>query len=298
MVVNFCKKRNIVLSIYFFCGLLCLYASPQESIIYTLDQACSIYSDTEALQPELNIGGNFKTKNGKGVMDSKINELTHRFIEDALGKEVLEVGSAYGKVACEVLEKNKQTQYTLMEIDKKHLSLAAKNINDKAPGCKATFVYGDISDKEIQLLQKFEAILVAHVLHFLPPDKLENAVKNVFDLLKPEGKVYVSAVTPYVKLFEAFTSEYEKRVLSGDEFPGAVKSLRLWQNKIFQDLSHAIDIDQPFTFLNVPELTKAFEKAGFKVLECRLADIGESWPQWELDGKEDVILIAQKPGNS
>jgi hypothetical protein len=44
-------------------------------------------------------------------------------------------------------------------IDKKHLSLAAKNINDKAPGCKATFVYGDISDKEIQLPQKFEAIL-------------------------------------------------------------------------------------------------------------------------------------------
>lgn len=165
---------------------------------------------------------------------------------------------------------------------------------DKSTLEKTRFIYGDIT-KGLDVSDKYDAILASRVLHFFSPAQLEAAVVNMKDLLKAGGRVYIIAITPYVKRFESFIPEYEKRVLSGEEFPGYVKSLNDWVSVRDTDAKQRAAMSpEPFMFLDAPVLTKLFKKHGYKIIACKTVSLIYNSPSWSLDGRENVVLIAEK----
>ena len=50
----------------------------------------------------------------------------------------------------------------------------------------------------------------------------------MYRALLPGGRVYVVAITPYVKRYKSFIPEYHKRLKQGMEYPGYVTSLYDW----------------------------------------------------------------------
>ena len=204
----------------------------------------------------------------------------------------------------QALKQSEKTKYTLNDLDARHLYIAAKRLSEKIqkswlpPGSanQVKFIQADITKTSgIQNLGEYDAIYVGKVFHFLTPEQLELAVKHIFLLLKPQGQIYVTALSPYLKHYEKFIPEYEKRVKNGTKNPGFIKSLRdyihIGKETPLQILNM---IDDTFLFLDPKELKEIFERNGFHVLECKFAPLTHKSKLWDYDGREYVVLIARK----
>ena len=133
-------------------------------------------------------------------------------------------------------------------------------------------------------------------MHYLTPEQLEVTAKHLFLLLKPAGRIFVVAITPYVKRYESFIPEYERRVGAGEKNPGFVQSLQPYLNRDVTTESQCKNItDDPFFFLDDKVLRSVFEKNGFRVIESTMKPLSYVSTSWALDGRENVILIAEKP---
>ncbi len=53
-------------------------------------------------------------------------------------------------------------------------------------------------------------------------------------------------------------------------------------------------LDGTFLFLDVKTLKEVFENNGFKVLECKFVPLSHKSKLWSYDGREYVIIIAEK----
>ena len=161
---------------------------------------------------------------------------------------------------------------------------------------QVSFVKVDITKGcNTQNIGLHDAIYVGKVFHFLTPDQFETAVKHLFLLLKPKGRVYVTTLSPYLKHYEKFIPEYEKRVKSKEKYPGFIKSLRSCINvNKNTPLQITNMIDDSFLFLDPKTLKEVFENNGFKVLECKFVPLSHRSKLWSYDGREYVIIIAEK----
>jgi SAM-dependent methyltransferase len=286
-----------------FISLILIFINPEiYATEYTYKEAISKYYELNLSQPKAEIDGRIQTLNKKGAVSPISDKVTSEFIKFSTNHTVLEIGGAYGKVMIEALAKDHNVSYHLNDLDPRHLFIAAHNLEiyletsklDKSTTNQVKFISGDITS-ELITQTKYDAILVARVLHFFSPQQLENAVANIYNLLKPGGKVYVIAITPYVKRFESFIPEYERRVLNKNQFPGYVLSLKDWVNNSVTDVNQIAAMhDEPFMFLDINILTRLFKKHNFRILECKMIGLGYSSKSWSLDGRENVIMIAEK----
>lgn len=255
--------------------------------------------------------GRIQTLNKKGAVTAKPDYATLEFLKYAKGKSVLEIGGAYGSVMLTALHQSKDTKYTLSDLDERHLFIASKRLAEEIQESKLSsgskldsdstnqvqFIQADITKaQDINNIGTYEAILVGRVLHYLTPEQLEMTVKHLFLLLKPAGRVFIVAITPYVKRYENFIPEYERRVAAGEANPGFVQSLRAYLNSNVTTQEQRDNIaDEPFFFLDDKVLRSAFENNGFRVIECKMMPLSYKSTSWELDKRENVILIAEKP---
>ncbi len=265
---------------------------------YSFDEALCKYNDQDCRKPKAEADGRIQTLNQKGATSPVDDEATKQFIDNETEKKVLEIGAAYGKVMIKKLLKFSSVEYHINDLCEDHLWIAANDLSssgvDKGAIKNVKFLPFDITTK-IKINYKYEAILIARVLHFFSPEQLDSAIANIYNLLNDKGKIYVVAITPYVKRYKSFIPEYERRKLNNEEFPGYVKSLRDWINKdgITQEQLAAVSPD-PFMFLGEPILKKLFEKHKFNIIQCQTADLGYKSDAWSYDGRENVILIAEK----
>ena len=129
--------------------------------------------DNAALElPTAQPDGRILTLNRKGATSPDLDYAPRTFVEFSGNKKVLEVGGAYGLVMSEVLKRFPKTTYHLNDLDGRHLYLAARYLRDSkiAPQTlkdRALFIPGNVVDMDIQ--DKYDAILVARVLHFMNP---------------------------------------------------------------------------------------------------------------------------------
>lgn len=288
-----------LVKIYSFFIFLC-FSELAYAKEYTIDEALQKYTELELRLPTPEDDGRIQTLNKKGAMSPYFDEATTKFMGFAKNKKVLEVGGAYGNVMREVLKKYPNTIYHLNDLDERHLFIAAREIKlskVKAQALKnIKFISDDIC--KLQTTNKYDAILIARVLHFFSPKQMESALANIFNILNPGGRVYTVAITPYVKRYKSFIPEYEKRLARNELYPGYVKSLRAWLNEEVTNHAQNTQIaDEPFMFLGDKVIMRFFKDAGFKILECKMVDLGYPSSSWSLDGRENVILIAEKPMN-
>lgn len=287
--------------------LMSLFCWGVNATSYTYDEALAQYDALNLEIPSPEADGRLQTLNKKGAVTAKFDYATKEFLKYAKGKKVLEVGGAYGSVMLAALRQNKSTQYVLSDLDKRHLFIAAKRLSklineniDKKVSEDSThqvnFICADITKaQDISKMGTFDAIFVGRVLHYLNPEQLKMTVQHLFLLLKPKGRVFIVAITPYVKRYESFIPEYEKRIREKVENPGFVNSLCPYINRDVTTAEQISNIaDEPFFFLDADVLRKIFEENGFHIIESKMKALSYESSSWKLDGRENVILIAEK----
>lgn len=271
---------------------------------FTFHQALESFYKSKPNIPSPESDGRTPTLNKKGATSPKPDYVTLEFLKFAEKKRVLEIGGAYGNVMLSALQRNSATIYHLNDLEEKHLTIAAFRLQEKIEQREicmnglenVQFIYGDITQPSWKVAEPYDAILMARVIHFLNPAQIQNALSNLYASLKPGGRIYIVALTPYVNRYKSFIPEYEKRLKAGDPYPGYVKDLRKYANKDVTTPNQIKSIsDGPFMFLDDIVLSRLFKKAGFKILECSLKPLSYHSPSWALDGRENVILIAEKP---
>ncbi len=248
--------------------------------------------------------GCIQTLNKKGEVSEVFDYAMQKFLIFSKGKRVLEIGGCYGDVMLLALKKSEATKYVLSDLDERHVFIAAKclykkikqNWLDPKSSNQVEFVQADVTNTlQIQKLGQYDVIYVGNVFHLLTPEQFELAVNNLFLLLKPKGRIYVTAFSPYLKPYKDFIPEYKKNAKAGEKYPGFIKSLG---NYVNSDGPTPISIKNmlgdPFFSLDVKTLRRTFQDNGFKVLECKYVPFSHNSRLWSYDGREYVIIIAEK----
>lgn len=290
------------------CSLLfftIMFIQTINAALLTLEEAAKDAKTNGLSFPTPEADGRVQTLNRKGAMSPGIDRVTAMFLEDIKNKKALEVGVSYGNILIEALKRG-CSAYVANDLDIRHLQITALRLEEKI---KTNELPAD-SAKRIQFLpgsypseiegaeNSFDSILIARVLHFFSPVELEAAIKKSYRLLKPGGKIYAIAITPFVKRFESFIPEYERRLKSGDLYPGYVESLMPYLHANTSEKERKNVSPDPFLFLDSRILKAAFAKEGFNVLFVEEFPLDYPSTVWSLDGRENVGLVAEKPLDS
>jgi SAM-dependent methyltransferase len=209
---------------------------------------------------------------------------------------VLEIGAGYG-LACNEALKLGAEHYTANDLDVRHLKILARDIKEINPDYLAniTLIAGEFPNKVEFLSQRYDAILIARVLHFMTPDKVMTTLKAIYKILKPGGRVYAVMLSLYVRGYTSFIPEFERRIQSKSPFPGYVENLADFADKTIISEKALKNMEKSFLFFDVRAAQCCFEGAGFKVETTLEMPLAYKSQIWQLNGRENIEVIAQKP---
>lgn len=249
--------------------------------------------------PQPDPDGRIQTLNKMGAMSPELDPTSKAFVDEAANPSVkaLEIGAAYGLACLEALKKG-AASYTVNDLDTRHLKILMRRAEGINPGYLnlIRLLPGRFPD-EVELLDNhFDLILIARVLHFMNPDQAVNTLSAAYKTLKPGGKIYAVMLSPYVRGFASFIPTFEQRIANGDSCPGYVESLLDIADRTIVPESALMNMDKkPFLFFNTRTATDIFEKAGFNVVKSVETPLAYKSSIWQLDGRENIGIIAEKP---
>lgn len=228
------------------------------------------------------------TLNQMGYMTSSLDPYSKAFVEYAkdAGGTTLEVGAAYGVATIEALKGG--AKVVANDLDSRHLQI----LKDRTPDylrANLSLLPGRFPDDLEIFSESLSAILISRVLHFFDGPTLEHSARELFRYLRPGGKLFVVADTPYLKPFESFLPEYFQRKASGTPWPGMIDQLR---QRVTQ---RANQLPEFFHALDSEVLTRVFQKAGFEIEKTETFAQTQYPTDIQLDGREGVGCIAVKP---
>jgi SAM-dependent methyltransferase len=246
-------------------------------------------SDSLPEIPKQWIKGLVPTLNDKGFMFEVLDEYADEFIRQSAASdaEALDVGCAYGIATIAALEAG--ARVTACDMDKRHLDVLKSRVSEDLQQ-RLTLHTGMLPD--IALPENhFGTLLCSRVLHFLPGDEIDQSVRNMFRWLKPGGRLYLVADTPF-GIWRNFIPTWEKNQDSGEPWPGHMeKPINYLPYKPSSD-----DIGPPFMNLLDPQLlTRCCEEAGFIVDKAGFIDRSDFGGNGRMDGRENCGVAAHKP---
>ena len=231
------------------------------------------------------------TLNGTGFMFKVLDEFAEDFIRFAgeTDGEVLDIGCAFGIATIAALEAGGSV--TACDLDPRHLKILTEN-TPEALRSRLTCVTGQLPNIDLPK-EAYDAILCSRVLHFLDGSAIDASVRNMFSWLKPGGRLYLVADTPY-GIWRKLIPIFAARRARGDRWPGMMIGLENFLP--FAPKDRAID-GPPFMNLLDPELlTRTCTEAGFKVEHVSFIDRSDFSGLGRMDGRENTGIRAVKPG--
>jgi SAM-dependent methyltransferase len=172
--------------------------------------ACNHAIDLGLEMPPPEEDGKVRTLNYHGFMDPSLEDnATSAFLDSIQGLFVLEIGCTYGNVMQKALELG-VGNFTGLDLDLRHLQLAAKRIYDETLGSKSEFEANWMNIEErAHLVQgkfpstffpsnTFDRILATRVFHFLNPEEHVDAFREIHRILKLGGKMYLLTATRFL----------------------------------------------------------------------------------------------------
>lgn len=243
--------------------------------------------DKEILKmPEEEKNGFIKTLNNMGYMTTSLDPVSQRFVDFCTqGKHALEIGAAYGVATRAVL--NNSCHITANDIDDRHLQILKNRCSNEQ--LKFLDLKSGAFPFELNFKQNsFDAILICRVLHFFSGEEITDSLKIAFDWLKPGGRLFVVAETPYLKNWKRFIPIYEERKQKGEKWPGIITNPEEYEgnrSRFLPEFVHWLDIDV---------LEKAFKQAGFKVISSEFINRKDFPDDIRYDGRESVGIIGEK----
>jgi SAM-dependent methyltransferase len=178
----------------------------------------------------------YPTLNGYGHCYEPDDSMSKQFAEDINNHRsknkvtnILEIGIGYGLLAKSILEKQVENNlcfYTGIDLDKSHLNIATKNINESVRNPMWNPIAADFPEafNAQHLNDCFTHIGAFCILHFSTPDKLQKTLCEIERLLAKGGKAFVSTLTGDKSILNPCVSDYyPKRKEDGAELPGYIE---------------------------------------------------------------------------
>lgn len=231
------------------------------------------------------------TLNDTGFMFKILDEYAREFIGFAgeTAGPVLEVGCAFGNVTIPALEAGGRV--TACDMDQEHLNI----LRDKAPPellDNLTCVCAKLPYAEFPPAT-FDAILCSRVLHFLDGSAIDASVRKMCTWLKPGGRLYLIADTPY-GIWRKLIPIFEAKKRRGDRWPGLMIGL---ENYLPVQPSRRSLGGPPFmNLLDADILNRTCVEAGLEVDRCGFIDRPDFGGLGRLDGRENAGIRARRPG--
>jgi len=246
---------------------------------------------TQESKREWNLPDMEPTLNGTGFMFKILDEFADDFIRFAgqTDGEVLDLGCAFGVATIAALEAGGRV--TACDLDPRHLKILTEN-TPEALRSQLTCITGQLPDIDLPE-ESFDAILCSRVLHFLDGSAIDASVRNMYRWLKPGGRLYLVADTPY-GIWRKLIPIFEARRAKNDRWPGLMIGLENYLP--FAPKDRAID-GPPFMNLLDPELlARICTDAGFEVKRMSFIDRSDFRGLGRMDGRENAGVWAVKPG--
>ena len=249
-------------------------------------------ANTERSMPVADHTGLIPTLNHYGWMTPQHSPMSRRFVEfsQSLNEgHVLDIGTSYGFVPQDLLRKTFTLRVTANDLDINHLEILKSSV----PACcqsRLEMAVGHFPNDLSFPDHSFDAILASRVFHFLTGEELEEGVKKLYAWLKPGGRVFVLANSPYRGNFQTYIPQYEKRKLH-EKYPGIIRDYSQVPQTIAPQLPkfvHLLDLDV---------IQALFLEASFEIEFAEYLHLDTLYPPVRLDNREDVGVIAVKPLN-
>lgn len=180
-------------------------------------------SVTKPEMPEATARGMVPTLNNKGFMSTSLDPVSAAFVLFAAqtGETALDIGCAYGVASLAALDKGAHVVACDMALD--HVQV----LIDKAPLDQRARLQTVVAEMPgINFAPgSFASLLCSRALHFLDGDGVGETVKKMSDWLKPGGKAFLIADTPYTGFWAAGAEDYERRKEEGHPWPGFIEDV-------------------------------------------------------------------------
>lgn len=133
------------------------------------------------------------------------------------------------------------------------------------------------------------AVHASNVFHFLTGRQFEEGLRAIARWLRPGGRLFAQAASPYQAAFAAFIPEFERRLAASEKWPG-------WVAKVSEYSSHRQRSQMPraIHLLDDRTLRRAAAAAGLAVERAWLYQREDLPATLRLDGREAVGLVARK----
>lgn len=239
---------------------------------------------------EWNIPGLQPTLNGTGFMFEVLDEFAEEFIEFSgqTDDRVMDLGCAFGVASIGALTAGGRV--LACDMEQKHLDALRDNTPEQFRN-KLECVVGHLPEVDFPA-RSVNAILCSRVLHFLDGSAVDQSVRKMFDWLKPGGRLYLVADTPY-GIWRKFIPLFETRKSRGVRWPGIMIGLENYLP--VAPKGRPVD-GPPFMNLLDPELlTRTCAEAGFDVQRASYIDRKDFGKLGRMDGRENAGVFALKP---
>ncbi len=242
--------------------------------------------------PKQWVDGLIPTLNNKGFMFENTDEFAEDFIKlsGESDDEALELGCAYGIASIAALKAG--ANVTACDMDTGHLKILASRTPENLHS-KLTMVTGTLPDVDLPE-NHFGTLLCSRVLHFMTGDDIDASIKNMYRWLKPGGKLFLVADTPW-GIWRNFIPTWEKNVANGEQWPGYMEPTVDYLPFPKKDTTTG----PPFMNLLSPQLLcRSARAAGFDVRKCSYISREDFQTKGRLDGRENCGIMAIKPDPS
>ncbi len=226
------------------------------------------------------------TKNRMGWASERLGAVSELFVEFAAraGGPVLDVGAGYG-AASEAALRAGAAAVIANDLEPRHLEELEARLGAAERGrlrVKAGRFPREIEFEDGSLWGAH----ASNVFHFLTPKQVSEGMKKLARWLRPGGRVFVQAATPYQGVWAGFAEEYGRRAERGERWPGLVE-------KVSEYVAHRQRSQMPrwIHLLDDVVLRREAEAAGFEVERAWLYRRADLPAGLRLDGRETVGLV-------
>ena len=239
----------------------------------------------DSLLPKSPVPGLIPTLNKTGWMTEGLDDYSEDFARYAGTADgpVLDIGCAYGVATLKALENG--ATVVASDIEPRHLEILERRVPAEFKNRLATRT-AVLPDCDFEP-GRFAAILASRVLHFLNGAQIELTVRRMADWLKPGGRLYLVADTPYTGPWYVHADAYEQKKAAGDPWPGYV-------DDYVGLLPEGTDPEGHPDFINPLDpdiLARVCTEAGLTIISAEF--LAGSTPRAK--GNEHAGAIAQKP---
>jgi SAM-dependent methyltransferase len=235
--------------------------------------------------PKSSVPGLIPTLNNTGWMTEGLDEFSQAFATYAasIADESLDLGCAYGVATLPALAGG--ARVLACDMEPRHLEILRQRVpSEQLPRLRTQ--PGVMPDIEFPA-GSFGAILCARALHFLKGSDIAITILRMRQWLKPGGRIFLVADSPYVGPWYTRAARYEERKAAGCPWPGYVEDYRSL-------LPASSKPEQHPAFMNPLDpdiLRRVVGGIGFEVLDCRWLAGARAGS----DPRTHAGIIARKP---